>query len=186
MFACEHADVSADFMCLSKGLTSGTLPLAVTLTTDKIYKAFYADFTKLKTFYHGHTYTANPIACSAACACLDIFEQENSLARIQPLIGRLNSELNEFRQLNYVGDVRIIGLIAAIELVKNKKTRQGFDFNQRVGFKIYLAGLKKNLILRPLGNIIYFYLPLCLNQNQLSDILARTKKVITHKIRDKG
>lgn len=178
MFACEHAKVSPDFMCLSKGITSGYLPLAVTLTTDKIYKAFYADYEKNKTFFHGHTYSANPISCSAALASLEIFEKERTLDKTQKIIPLFHKRLEEFRGLPFAGDVRYIGLIGAIELVKNKKTKEKFGSKRRIGLEIYKAGLKNNLVLRPLGSIIYLFLPLCIKGKEMKEVLRRTYSVI--------
>ena len=117
MFACDHAKVKPDFMCLSKGITSGYLPMGVTLTTEKIHKAFCADYEKKKTFYHGHTYTANPLACAAAIATLDIFAKDNTLAKVNRIIPLLHKGLKKMSQLSLVGDVRVMGMIGAIELV---------------------------------------------------------------------
>lgn len=178
MFACDYIEQSPDFMCLSKGITSGYLPLAVTLTTDKIYKAFYADFELKKTFYHGHTYTGNPLSCSAALASLKIFEEERTLERIKNIIPLFSGLLERFRDLPLVGDVRRIGLIGAIELVKDKKTKKSFGFKERIGIEVYRRGIKNNLILRPLGNIIYLFLPLCIKKDELEDIAGRTYSVI--------
>jgi adenosylmethionine-8-amino-7-oxononanoate aminotransferase len=178
MFASEFVDCDPDFMCLSKGITSGYLPLAVTLTTDRIYKAFYADFGLRKTFYHGHTYTANPLSCSAALASLKIFEEERTLERIKKIIPLFSILFENFRDLPLVGDVRHIGLIGAIELVKDKKTKKSFNFKERVGLEVYKRSLKKNLILRPLGNIIYLFPPLCIKKDELEDIADRTYSII--------
>ncbi len=171
MFACEYVNVSPDFMCLSKGITSGYLPLGATLTTEEIYRAFYADHEKKKTFYHGHTYTANPIACSAAIASLGIFQEEDTLAKIKEIIPLFQDRLENMKKLIYVGDVRSIGMIGAIELVKNKQKKKPFKFEERVGVKIYKEGLKKNFLLRPLGNIIYIFLTLSIKRKELIDIL---------------
>ena len=127
MFAQDAVDISPDFICLSKGITSGYLPLGVTLTTDEIFRAFYADYHKVKTFYHGHTYTANPISCSAALASLKIFEEEKTLDRIHKIIPLFCERLKDFRELSFVGDVRQIGLVGALELVKDKRTKKSFD-----------------------------------------------------------
>ncbi len=178
MFASQYADISPDFICLAKGITSGYLPLAVTLTTDKIYNAFYADYREKKTFYHGHTYTGNPVACSAALASLKIFEEEKTLQRINKITPLFHSRLERFRRLPLVGDVRYIGLIGALELVKDKKTKEAFGFCKRIGLEVYRRGLKNNIILRPLGNIIYLFLPLCVKKNELEDILDRMYEVI--------
>ncbi len=178
MFACEHAKITPDFMCLSKGITSGTLPLGATLTSDKIYKAFYAPYDRKKTFYHGHTYTANPICCAAALASLDIFEKEKTLEKIRKIIPVFHKELRKFKNLPIAGDVRYVGMIGAIELVKNKKTKQPFRLKERIGLKIYSNGLTNNIILRPLGNIIYLYLPLCIKKKELITILRESYKAI--------
>jgi len=179
MFACEHAGaIRPDFFCLSKGITAGYLPLAATLTSEEIYRAFYADFREEKTFYHGHTYTANPVSCSAALASLEVFKKENVLNRMQRLIPILQNRLRNFRNLALAGDVRGLGFIGAIELVKDKETKRNFAFSERIGLKVYKMGLEKNLVLRPLGNIIYLFLPLCVKEAQLHDILDRTYSVI--------
>jgi len=178
MFACEYANVSPDFMCLSKGITSGTLPLAVTLTTEKIYKAFYAEYNQGKTFYHGHTYTANPLACQAALASLEIFREEDTLARVKRLMPLLHKELKNLKNLEFVGDVRYIGMIGAIELVKDKSTQEPFKARERIGYKIYREGLRKGLILRPLGNIIYLYLPLNLKEKELQFVSRRLYEIL--------
>ena len=178
MFACQHASIQPDFLCLAKGITSGTLPFAATLTTNKIYNAFYDDYEKFKTFYHGHTYTANPIGCAAALASLEIFEQEKTLRRLKTLIPIFHSGMEKFRPLLFVGDVRYIGMVGALELVKNKKTKQPFDIKKRIGQQIFQKGLKENLILRPLGNVIYLFLPLNITKTQLDNILERTFRVV--------
>jgi len=178
MFASEHANIKPDFMCLSKGITSGYLPFAATLTTSEIYNAFYSDFHKKKTFYHGHTYTANPIGCAAALASLSIFEKERTLERIGELMPVLHNRLEDFAGLRFVGDVRYIGMIGALELVKDKKTKKPFDFRERIGLKIYEKGLRENLILRPLGNVVYFFLPLCMKKRALKTILDRTFTIL--------
>jgi adenosylmethionine-8-amino-7-oxononanoate aminotransferase len=180
MFACEYAKIRPDFMCLGKGITSGTLPFAATLTTEKIYRAFYDDYAKFKTFYHGHTYTANPLGCAAALATLEIFEQEKTLQKVKTLIPVFHSALEKFRPLPFVGDVRYIGMVGAIELVRDKKTKRSFDIKERIGWQIFQKGLEEHLILRPLGNVIYLFLPLSITKPQLTDILKRTFKIIAN------
>ncbi len=179
MFACEHANISPDIMCLSKGITAGYLPLGATLTTDNIYKAFYADHKERKTFYHGHTYTANPIACAAALASLEVFKREETLSKVNNIMPILHKGLERFKSLKIVGDIRHIGMIGAIELVKDKKRKAPFTHNDRVGQDIYKAALCENLILRPLGNIIYLWLPLCIKKRELEMILNRTYKILS-------
>ncbi len=178
MFACNYVNVQPDFICLSKGITSGYLPLSATLATDTIYEAFYANYEERKTFYHGHTYTANPVACSAALASLEVFDEEDTLRKAKELSLLFCRGLEKFRELTLVGDVRHIGMIGAIELVKDKRTKEAFSFQERVGLEIYKKGLKKNLILRPLGNIVYLFLPLSTKKRELSHILDNTYSVI--------
>ena len=179
MFACEHAAVSPDFLCLSKALTNGTMAFAATLTTEKIYRAFYGNYKDRKTFYHGHTFTANPIACSVALASLSIFSKERSLKKAAEISARLKKELPRLKKLPHVGDARCIGTVLAVELVKDKKTKKLFRFEDRVGYRIYKSGLKDRLVLRPIGNVIYLYLPLCVNAGQLEDILLRARKILS-------
>ena len=165
-------------MCLSKGITSGYLPLGVTLTTDKVYYAFYDDYKKRKTFCHGHTYTANPISCSAAIASLEIFDEECTISKIRKIMPVLREGLDKMNGITLVGDVRSIGMIGAIEIVKNKESKSVFKFDERIGFKINKNGLAKNLLLRPLGNIIYLFLPLCVKMRELAYILDNFYKII--------
>jgi adenosylmethionine-8-amino-7-oxononanoate aminotransferase len=178
MFACEHGGVQPDFMCLSKGITSGTLAFAATLTTEEIYNAFYDDRDKHKTFYHGHTYSANPIGCSAALASLEIFEEEKTLEKTKKLIPQLQDGMERLSPLRYVGDVRYIGMTGAVELVRDKETKKGFDTAERIGQQVFRKGLKENLILRPLGNVIYLCLPLSTTEKELCDILEKMFKTI--------
>ena len=174
MFAYEHTPtVQPDFVCLSKGITAGYLPMGATLTTEEIYRAFYADYERLKTFFHGHTFTANPLACAAALASLAIFEKERTLEKLHAKASVLHEGLERFLDLAIVGDVRRLGMIGAVELVKNRKTKEPFPLKRRLGYEIYRKGLKHNLILRPLGNIVYFYLPLSTTITEIKDILNR-------------
>jgi adenosylmethionine-8-amino-7-oxononanoate aminotransferase len=179
MFAYEHTPgIKVDFLCLSKGITSGYLPLAVTLTTEGIFRGFYGDYEKRKTFFHGHTYTANPVSCSAGLASLKIFKAEKTLQKVTRLAPFFHRGLEEFRDLALVGDLRYIGFIGAIELVKDKKTKESFSLKRRLGLEVYKRGLKENLVLRPLGDIIYLFLPLCTSKAEIKDILKRTYSVI--------
>ncbi|MDP2913674.1 MAG: adenosylmethionine--8-amino-7-oxononanoate transaminase [Candidatus Omnitrophota bacterium] len=178
MFASEHASIAPDFMCLSKGLTSGSLPLGATLVSDKIYKAFYGDYREKKAFYHGHTFTANPISCSAALESLKVFEDEDTLGKANKISALFHAGLERFRALEIVGDVRRIGLIGALEIVRDRARKKPFGFEERIGQKIYKEGLKANLILRPLGSIIYLILPLCVKKNEIEYIIDKTYSVI--------
>jgi adenosylmethionine-8-amino-7-oxononanoate transaminase len=178
MFALEHAEVIPDFLCLSKGLTGGALPMAATLTTDEVYYAFYDDYEQNRTFYHGHTFTGNPLAAAAALGSLQVFEEEQSLGRLAETIPLLHGKMRLFADLPWVGDVRCLGTIAALELVKNKKSKEPFGFEERIGWRIYLRGLQKGLILRPLGNVVYLWLPLSATSQEIEEITARAGEVL--------
>jgi len=170
MFAFEHADIVPDIICLAKGITAGYLPLSVTMTSDKIYQAFYDDYEKLKTFFHGHSFTGNPLAASIAVENLKIFEEEKIIESLQPKIEKLKSELEKFRKLECVGDIRHIGMIGAVEIVKNKETKEQYAFEERIGLKIYKEALKRGAILRPLGNIIYFMPPYAITEEEIEQL----------------
>jgi adenosylmethionine-8-amino-7-oxononanoate aminotransferase len=174
MFACEQAGVCPDFLCLSKGLTGGMLPLAATLTTQDIFNAFLGPSGSEKTFYHGHTFTANPIGCSAALASLDIFAEEGTLSHVQEISQELRKGIDMFNDHPLVGDIRTIGTVAAFELVKNKKTKEPLPGHDNVIRKIYFRGLENNVMLRPIGNVIYLFLPLITTIEELKDIISRT------------
>ena len=131
MFACEHEGVSPDFLCIAKGFTGGYLPLAATVTTRKVYEGFLADYKDRKSFFHGHTYTGNPLACAAALANLDIFEKEKTLKRLQPKIAFLREQLQKFKEMKHVGDVRQKGFLAGIELVKDRSTRAPYLWRRK-------------------------------------------------------
>lgn len=170
MFAFEHAGITPDFVCLSKGITAGYMPLAVTITTEEIYQAFYDDYEKLKTFYHGHSYTGNPLAASIAVENLKIFEEEKIIESIQPKVSRLKKELEKFRALDCVGDIRHVGMIGVVEIVKDKNTKETHPFEERIGIKIYKEALKRGAIIRPLGNIIYFMPPYVITEEEIKTL----------------
>lgn len=174
MFACEYADISPDLMCLSKGLTAGYMPLSLTLATDEIYNAFYSEYTELKAFMHSHSYTGNALGCAAACCCLSIFDEENILYKNQQTskyIKELTQSLSKDHP--YVGEFRQLGMIGAIELVENQKTKKEFDWKKRVGYNIYKIALQKGVLLRPLGNIIYFMPPYIIEPTDI-DLMIHT------------
>ncbi|MBI5326828.1 MAG: adenosylmethionine--8-amino-7-oxononanoate transaminase [Deltaproteobacteria bacterium] len=171
LFACEHENVMPDFLCLAKGITGGYLPLAATLTTEKIYKAFLGEYTETKQFFHGHTYTGNPLGCAAAIANLNIFKKERTLQKLQPKIKLLSELLAGFKELPHVGDVRQKGLIAGIELVRDKKTREPFQTEERIGHKVCMEARKYGLIIRPLGNVIVIMPPLSITTAELQKMM---------------
>ena len=182
MFACEHEKVSPDIMCLAKGITGGYLPLAATLTTEKVYHAFWGDYSEKKTFFHGHTYTGNPLASAAALANLKLFEKEKILRKLQPKIEILEKRLTEFSKLSQVGDVRQCGFMTGIELVKDKETKEPYPWGEKIGIKVILEARKRGVIIRPLGNVIVIMPPLSMSMlelNRLLDIIYESIKVVT-------
>jgi adenosylmethionine-8-amino-7-oxononanoate aminotransferase len=178
MFACEHEGVMPDLLCLSKGITGGYLPLAVTLVTNEIYNAFLGEFKDLKTFFHGHSYTGNPLACAAAFACLNLFEKENVLENLKYKIEILESWLKEILSLKHVGDIRSIGLMAGIELVKNKETREPYDWAEKMGWRVTSHARDNGVIIRPLGNVIVIMPPLSISEQNLIQLLKLIKDVL--------
>jgi adenosylmethionine-8-amino-7-oxononanoate aminotransferase len=182
MFASERAGISPDMMCLSKGLTAGYLPMAATAVTEEVYGAFYDDYDTLKTFFHGHSFTGNPLAAAVGVESLKIFEEENVLERNKPLQGILRDGFDSFRDYPCVGDVRTLGMVGAVELVKNKKTKEPFDVCERIGLPIYEGGLKEGVILRPLGNVVYILPPYVITEEELSYVL-RTLGGLLKKLR---
>ncbi|MEF3306728.1 adenosylmethionine--8-amino-7-oxononanoate transaminase [Paenibacillus sp. GYB003] len=178
MFACEHAGVAPDLLCLSKGLTAGMMPLAVTLCTDDIYEAFYDDYETQKTFFHGHSFTGNPLACAVALESLRLFEEERVLDRVRTTAGLLREQARLFESCPHVANVRCLGMVAAFDLVEDPKTGRPYPSAQRRGYNLYLEALKEGLILRPLGDTIYYWLPHCTTAEQLRDIVDRTCRVL--------
>ena len=174
MFACQHEDVAPDIICLSKGITGGYLPLAATLVSQEIFQAFNAPE---QTFHHGHTYTGNALACAAALASLDIFDQDNLLQQTQPKIERFAKRLEQLKGRDFLGDVRYKGLMAGIELVADLQTKRAFPPQHRIGARICHAIRKHGVILRPLADVIVLMPPLsiCLEDiEKLVDALAQS------------
>jgi adenosylmethionine-8-amino-7-oxononanoate aminotransferase len=167
MFSCGHEEVSPDILCLAKGITGGYLPLAATLTTDTIYRGFLGEYRDLKTFFHGHTYTGNPLACAAAIANIDLFQAEGTLAGLQPRIAFLSKQLRALGALQHVGDVRQKGFMVGIELVMDRKTKQPYPLEDKIGIRVVLECRKRGLIIRPLGNVIVLMPPLTMSTKDL-------------------
>ena len=171
LFACEQAGVSPDFMCLSKGLTAGFLPLSAVLTRESIYQAFYAEHNAGKAFLHSHSYTGNPLACRVALETLAIFRDEPVLERNRQLTIHLSRRLAVLREHPHVADVRQTGMIAAVELVADKSSRKPFPPHERRGLRVYLHGLQNGVLLRPLGDVIYFMPPYVVTEAEI-DLLV--------------
>ncbi|MGA7802279.1 MAG: adenosylmethionine--8-amino-7-oxononanoate transaminase [Gammaproteobacteria bacterium] len=170
LFACEQAAISPDFMCLSKGLTAGYLPLSVVMTHERIYDAFYDDYEKLTAFLHSHSYTGNPLGCRAALATLDIFAQDPVIEHNRRL-AQVMAEVSEpFSNHPHVGDVRQTGMIVAIEMVKDKTTREPYPWQERRGLRVYQHALKHEMLLRPLGNVVYFMPPYVITEEQIREM----------------
>ncbi len=173
MFACEQADITPDFITLSKGLTGGYLPLSVVLTTDKIYQEFYCDYAQNRAFLHSHSYTGNALACAAANATLDIFENDNVIEENKKTIEYIAQKLEVFKTLLHVKEIRQTGMIAAIEL-------EGFKSEDRVGLKVYQYGLDKGVLLRPLGHIVYFMPPYIISKDEIDTMMDTAYEAISN------
>ncbi len=182
MFACNHAEISPDIICLSKGLTGGYMPMAIAVTTQEIYDAFYDDYLKGKAFMHSHTYAGNPLACSAAVEVLKILREEKIIEKAQKKAEYFNQIIREkFLPLKNVGEIRSIGLINAIELVKDKNSKEPLDYTKRTGYQIYKKALEKGVILRPLGDVIYFNPPLIIEEEDMdfvTDVALECTKIL--------
>ena len=159
MFACEQAGIRPDLMCLSKGLTAGYLPLSAVLATEAVYAAFYDEYTKLNAFLHSHSFTGNPLGCAAALACLDIFRTDAVLERNRALSSRLGERARALESHPHVAEVRQRGMIVAAELIKDKAARQPYPWQERRGLTIYRHALSRGVLLRPVGNVVYFMPP---------------------------
>jgi adenosylmethionine-8-amino-7-oxononanoate aminotransferase len=172
MFACEQAGIRPDYLCLSKGLTGGYLPLSVVLTTDDIYAAFYDEYTKLNAFLHSHSYTGNPLACAAANATLAIFRDEPVLQRNRATSESMRRSVEHLRDHPHVAEIRQCGMILAIELMKNPRTREPWPWEERRGLRIYRHALERGALIRPLGATIYFMPPYVIAPEEI-EALAR-------------
>jgi len=171
MFACEHERVLPDIIAMAKGITGGYLPLAATLTTEDIYRGFLGEYRELKTFFHGHTYTGNPLACAAAIANIDLFKKERTLQNLQPKIMLLKKELKRFAELEHVGDIRQKGFMVGIELVKNKETKRPYPLEEKIGIRVIQEARKHGLIIRPLGSVVVLMPPLSISTRELKRLL---------------
>lgn len=182
MFACSQENVIPDILCLAKGITGGYIPLAATIVNDKIYRAFWGDYKERKTFFHGHSYTGNPLGCAAALANLKIFKDENTIEKLKPKIKYLKNIFGKFSQLEHVGDIRQCGMMAGIELVKDKESKFPYSWEEKIGIKVSKEARENGLIIRPLGNVIVLMPPLSINEKELKrmmDIVYEAIKEIT-------
>jgi adenosylmethionine-8-amino-7-oxononanoate aminotransferase len=177
-FACRHERVQPDFLCLAKGLTGGYLPMAATLTTRQVFDAFLGRYDEFKSFFHGHSYTANQLGAGAALASFEILEAKNSIQQRQKLEAELGRELQSLWQLPNVGDIRQVGLVAGIELVKNWRTREPFDLRNRAGIRVCEAMATRGVLTRPSGNVIVLMPPYCTTSAQLKIMVSVTHDAI--------
>lgn len=184
MFACEQANISPDFMCLSKGLTGGYLPLSVVLTTNQIYDAFYDSYATMKAFLHSHSYTGNPLACAAALATLGIFRGSNTIQRNKSHIQRIKENGQRFDNNPNISQVRQTGMIFAIEMVKDKASKTAFPWQERRGLKAYQHALKKHILLRPLGNVLYFMPPYVIEPEQIDLVMEVMEEAVSVAVAD--
>jgi len=180
MFASEWENVSPDLLCLGKGITGGYMPLAATMATEEIFSTFLGDFKELKTFFHGHTYTGNPLACAAALASLKVFVEEKTLddSVFGPKAKKYAEGMARLGQLEHVGSTRYRGLMGGIEVVKDTTTKESYPFEERVGYQIILEARKQGVLLRPLGDVVVLMPPMAVSLDELDLLFAATEKAI--------
>ncbi len=171
LFGCEQANISPDFICLSKGLTGGYLPLSAVLTTDQVYNTFYDSYESLKGFLHSHSYTGNALGCRAALATLEIFSQQPVIENNRKLAKLMAQATQHFQDHPHVAEVRQTGMIVAIELVKNKASKEPYAWQERRGLRVYQYALSKGVLLRPLGNVVYFMPPYVINEDEIKTMV---------------
>lgn len=169
MFSCEHEGVAPDILCLSKGITGGYMPLAATLATEEVYSAFLGEFSELKTFFHGHSYTGNPLGCACANAAMDIFESDRVIENMQPKVALLRAWLDGISAHPHVGDARGVGLMAGVELVRDK--HEPYAWERRMGWQVAHLARDRGVLIRPLGNVIVILPPLCITDAELARML---------------
>ena len=172
MFACQHAQITPDLLCLAKGMTGGYLPLAATLATEPVFSAFLAPYEEFKTFFHGHTYTGNPLGCASALATLEVLEEEDVLSALQPGIVLLEELLNaRIAPLGSVADIRKWGFMVGIELMRDPERRIPFEAAEKVGVRVIMEARRQGVILRPLGNVIVLMPPLSVTSDEIEKLV---------------
>ncbi|GFE60422.1 adenosylmethionine--8-amino-7-oxononanoate transaminase [Geobacter sp. AOG2] len=182
MFACENEDVVPDIMAVSKGIAAGYLPIAATLTNERVYGAFLGEYAELKTFFHGHTFTGNPLACAVALRSLELFESDHLLENLQPKIALLGGRLESMMALPHVGNVRQCGMAAGIELVDDRESRRAYPWEQKIGVRVCQEARRHGIFSRPLGNTVVVFPPLVVSPDELDflmDGLDRSIRTIT-------
>lgn len=184
LFACEQAGIAPDILCLGKGLTGGYLPLSACLVTEDIYRAFYADYRERRGFMHSHSFTGNPLACAAALASLDIFDEDAVLARNQTLAATMWTACAPLREHPHVADVRARGMILAVEMVADKTTRTAYAWQERRGLRAYRYALSRGALLRPLGDVLYLMPPYVIAEDEIDFLAGVLKDAVAHATRD--
>jgi len=182
MFACDEEKISPDFLCVAKGITGGYLPLAATLSTEEVFNGFLGQFDEFKTFFHGHTYTGNPLACAVAVENIDLFKKDRVLQKLKHKIVNLRKDLERFQDLSHVGEVRQKGFMVGIELVKSRKTKRLYPPCEKIGQKVIWEARKRGVIMRPLGDVIVLMPPLAIDEptlEKLVDITYESIKAVT-------
>lgn len=174
MFACEHENVCPDMMVLGKGLTGGYMALSATLTTERVYEAFLGDYAEFKTFFHGHSYSGNPLACAAGIGNFAAFENRKTIEKLPEKIEFFENELREFNSIENVGDVRNKGLMAGIELVKDKRTKERYPAAERMGWKVAEKAMEYGVLLRPLGDVVVVMPPVGIEMSDLRKLMKAT------------
>jgi adenosylmethionine-8-amino-7-oxononanoate aminotransferase len=175
MFACEQEDVVPDFLCLAKGISGGYMPLAATLTTERVYEAFLGRYDEFRTFFHGHTYTGNPLACAAALASLDVFEGEDTLSAVQPKIELLEQLLYDLvAPLPHVREIRQRGFMCGIELAADARREIPFEPAEHIGHAVTLEARRRGAIIRPLGDVVVLMPPLSIDAATLEQLVEIT------------
>lgn len=175
MFAVEYEDVRPDLMTVAKGITGGYLPLAATLATEEVYEAFYGEFTEMKTFFHGHSYTGNQLGCAAGLANLEIFEKERLVEQASDKADYIKELLNDLKELEHVGDIRQCGMMCGIELVKDRFTKERYPFELRIGYQSTLKMRELGMLTRPLGDVVVFMPPLATTHDELKEMVGILK-----------
>jgi adenosylmethionine-8-amino-7-oxononanoate aminotransferase len=170
MFACQEDMLTPDIMILAKGISGGYLPLAATLTTDEVYSAFLGEYSEFKAFFHGHTYTGNPVACSAGLASLDVFAKDNTLVNMQVKISLLSKLLDPFTDLDHVGDVRQKGFMVGIDIVLDRKAKVRYPIEDRVAHRICMEARRHQVVIRNLGDVIVLMPPLSITIDELEHL----------------
>jgi adenosylmethionine-8-amino-7-oxononanoate aminotransferase len=182
MFACDEEKISPNFLCVAKGITGGYLPLAATLSTEEVFNGFLGQFDEFKTFFHGHTYTGNPLACAVAVENIDLFKKDRVLQKLKHKIVNLRKGLERFKDLSHVGEVRQKGFMVGIELVKSRKTKKPYPLGEKIGQKVIWEARKRGVIIRPLGDIIVLMPPLAIDEptlEKLVDVTYESIKAVT-------